>query len=548
MSQTLRSCASHSMALHFRPRPSSSLLLLRRLSASPSPSPSPTQAPNPPPNIGPSTPSTVADDLSPAESHLLEKLHFIIKDHHRNHPNPDPSASPPPNLTIPDLSSSFSSIFPLPPSPALTHHIIRRFSTLRHGIPFPQILSFFNWWISFSPSSPSKPFTSMIDLAGKLHHFDLAWHFLDSMHALSIPIPLSAFSSLIRRYSRANRPSEAINAFHRMPDYGLEPDPISFSLLLAALSRQRLAVQAQSLFDSFSSRFPPDVVIYSNLVHAWCRAGSLEKAEQAFAAMRNAGIQPNVYTYTTVIDAMCRAGQIPRAQEVLCQMLDSGCTPNAATFNCFMRAHVRAGRSEQALQVHNQMRRLGCEPDGITYNFLIEAHCSKGQKNLDAALKVLNSMILKGKECAPDANSFNHILKCVLILGDVKAAHKLYEKMREIECQPSTVTYNILMQLFSKDKTMDMVLKMKKEMEKEGVEPNVNTYGVLITAFCERGSWRRSYQLMRELLEDKCLKPTKQVYEKVQELLRRAGQLRKHDELVEIMAERGFISPPPLDC
>ncbi|KAK8951762.1 Pentatricopeptide repeat-containing protein [Platanthera zijinensis] len=516
--------------------------LLRHLSASPSISS------NPPPIIPISTPSPATVGISPAEHHLLEKLHNLIKDHHRRHPNPAPSSPPPSNLTVPDLSTSFSHLCPFPPSPTLVRHLIASFSSLRHGIPFPQILAFFNWWISSSsPSASSDPFTSMIDLAGKLRHFDLAWHLLDSMRALSVPIPIRAFSSLIRRYNRAGLSDDAIRAFHCMPDYGLEPDPSSFSLLLASLSRQRLAVQAQSLFDSFSARFPPDVVTYSNLVHAWCRSGSLDKAEQTFASMRGAGIAPNVYTYTAVVDAMCRAGQIPRAQELLCQMLSSGCAPNAATFNCFMRSHVRSGRTEQVLQVHNQMRQLGCEPDSITYNFLIEAHCSKGQKNLDAALKVLNSMILKGKECAPDANSFNHILKCVLNLGDVKAAHRLYERMREIGCQPNTITYNILLQLFSKDKTMDMVLKMKTEMEKEGVEPNVNTYGVLITAFCDRGSWRRSYQLMKELLEDKCLKPTKPVYEKVQELLRRTGQLKKHDELVEMMAERGFITRPPLD-
>ncbi|KAG0493585.1 hypothetical protein HPP92_004579 [Vanilla planifolia] len=311
----------------------------------------------------------------------------------------------------------------------------------------------------------------MIDLAGKLCHFHIAWHLLDSMRAQSIPIPLRAFSCLIRRYTRAGLPADAVDAFHRMPEYGLEPDPSSFSLLLASLSRRRLAAQAQSLFDALSHRFPPDVVTYSNLVHAWCRAGRLDEAENAFSSMQAAGITPNVYTYTAVIDAMCRAGQLPRAQELLCQMIDSGCPPNAATFNCFMRAHVRAGRMAQVLQVHNQMRRLGCEPDVITYNFLIEAHCSKGQKNLDAALKIVNSMALKGKECSPDANSFNHIFKHVLNLEDVKSAYKLYEKMREIGCQPNTVTYNILMKLFSKDKSMDMVLRLKKEMEKEGWSP-----------------------------------------------------------------------------
>ncbi|PKA60767.1 Pentatricopeptide repeat-containing protein [Apostasia shenzhenica] len=523
------------MARLFKPKPSSSPLFFRSFSVTPSPAA-----------------ATVGDgDLSPAESHLLDHVHSLIKNHHRSHPNPDPSAAPPPDLTIPDLSSSFSILCPLPPSPSFARHLIRRSAFLRHGVPFPQTLAFFNWWLSSCPPSApyaEEPFTALIDLAGKLRYFDIAWYLLDTMRARSIPIPQRAFSSLIRRYARAGLPSDSVEAFYRMPDYGIEADPVSFSLLLAVLSRRRDAANAQSLFDSLLHRFPPDVVTYSNLIHAWCRAGRLDEAERVFASMKDAGIAPNVYTYTSVIDAMCKAGQIPRAHELLCQMLDSGCAPNAATFNCFMRAHVRAGRTEQAFQIYNQMRQLGCDPDLITYNFLIEAHCCKGQKNLDAAVKVLNIMASKGKDCTPDANTFNHILKCVLIIGDVNAAHRLYTRMREIGCHPSTVTYNILMQLFSKEKSMDMVLRMKKEMEKEGVEPNVNTFGVLIMAFCERGSWRRAYHLMKEMLEDKCLKPTKMVYEMVQELLRKAGQLKKRDELVQMMEERGFIDQQLIEC
>ncbi|XP_073012062.1 uncharacterized protein [Typha latifolia] len=480
--------------------------------------------------------------LTPSESKLLDNLHALIRDHHRSNPSPSSSSSPPsPDHTIPSLSSSFAFLSPSPPSPSLAHLLIRRLSALRHGHPFPQALSFFNWWLSVHPSpTTADPFTAMIDFSGKLQHFDIARHLLDKMRDLGIPIPPQTFAILIRRYVRAGLANDAVDAFGCMSKYGLEPDPTSLASLLAALSKKRLAQEAQSLFDSYKSQFPPDVVLYSALIHAWCRAGRLDKAEQMFAEMRQLGITPNVYTYTTVIDAMCRAGQLPRAQELLCQMIDAGCPPNTATFNSLMRVHVKAGRTEQVLQVHNQMKQLSCEPDAITYNFLIETHCRKSQTNLDAALKVLNQMT--AKSITPDCHSFNPIFRCVLGIGNVNAAHKLYDKMRELGVRPNTVTYNLLMQLFNKEKSMDMVLRMKKEMDAEGVEPNVNTYAALIAAFCGRGNWRRAYATMVEMVEEKSLKPSGAVYEMVLELLRRAGQLKKHEELVEKMAERGFAS------
>jgi hypothetical protein len=72
------------------------------------------------------------------------------------------------------------------------------------------------------------------------------------------------------------------------------------------------------------------------------------------------------------------------------------------------------------------MRQLGCEPDIITYNFLIETHCGKGQGNLDAAMKLLAKLAAKGR--APDCHTFNPMFRLVLVLGNIDAAHKLYEK------------------------------------------------------------------------------------------------------------------------
>jgi pentatricopeptide repeat protein len=120
----------------------------------------------------------------------------------------------------------------------------------------------------------------MIDLLAKHHHFPLARNLLDEMRSRSIPISSQLILALIRRYVRADMPSEAAELFRRMEEYGAGvPDPaVALASLLGALSRKRLAGEAQALFDSYKSVFPPDVVLYKTLVHAWCRAGCLDKA------------------------------------------------------------------------------------------------------------------------------------------------------------------------------------------------------------------------------------------------------------------------------
>jgi len=509
------------------------ILLNRRLcDGSPAP-PAPTE-PSPPP-------------LNRAEIKLLDALHAALLDHRRANPAAELPVSPPFD-TLPSLSAAVSGLLPSPPSPHLPLHLLRRLLALRRGVPLPEAVAFFHHVVPSLPEdSLPELYAAMIDLLAKHHHFPLARHLLDEMRERAVPISSQLIRALIRRYVRAEMPSEAADLFRHMEDYGAgAPDPATLAFLLGALSKKRLASEAQSLFDSCKSVFPPDVVLYTAVVHAWCRAGRLDEAERLFAEMQQSGIVPNVYTYTAVIDAMYRAGQVPRAQELLCQMIDSGCPPNTATFNAIMRAHVKAGRSEQVLQVHNQMQQLGCKPDIITYNFLNETHCGKGQGNLDAALKVLAKMTAKG--CVPDCHTFNPMFKLVLVLGNIDAARKLYEKMRELQCKPNVVTYNCLLRLFNKEKSMDMVLRMKRTMDAEGIEPNIHTYAILIEAFCGRGNWKRAHATLREMIEEKSFKPSKQVRDMVLTLLRKAGQLKKHEELVELMADQGFISCPASDA
>ncbi|KAG0128435.1 hypothetical protein HOY82DRAFT_541275 [Tuber indicum] len=180
----------------------------------------------------------------------------------------------------------------------------------------------------------------------------------------------------------------------------LEPDTLTYDLLMMAHAQLKCPEEVKTLFESLKKSkglvpgpcadlsiiltdtmlsiegVPPTIFTYAHLLKAFSLQADIEGAGKAFTEMREAGIRPNMVVYTTLIKTCLNRREFPTAWRIfdLMKLKSKATAPDTRTFALMLHACAMEGESEKALNLFKDMtERMRLKPTKETYHALIHA-------------------------------------------------------------------------------------------------------------------------------------------------------------------------------
>ncbi|KAD2394356.1 hypothetical protein E3N88_41333 [Mikania micrantha] len=312
------------------------------------------------------------------------------------------------------------------------------------------------------------------------------------------------FDMWIRGFCELKRADEAIKWFYLMIRKGVLPKIETCNSMLSLFVRMNFTESAWVLFaEMFRLKISASTYTYNIMINLLCKEGKLKKAKEFVANMEALGLKPNVVTYNTIINGYCMKRDLDGAQRVFGKMKVKGIRPDTYSFGALVSGMCKEGRFNEASALLCKMEECGLVPTAITYNTLIDGYCNRG--NLEMAFHYKNEMVKKAIHAS--VSTYNSLIHALFFEGKESEAEDMIEEMEKEQLEmdgwkvfPDEVTYNTLMQGYSREGDVEEAIKVFDEMKKRGIKPDYISFNTLISGYSRRGDMKEALMVKDAML------------------------------------------------
>jgi pentatricopeptide repeat protein len=360
-----------------------------------------------------------------------------------------------------------------------------------------------------------------------------------------------SWNTMISGYALDGQSKEAIKCFAQMQREGVEARQSTFVPLLTACAGLADAEQGREVHACvIKTRFNSHVTVRNALITMYAKCGCVEDACNVFDTMP----ERNVVSWTAMISGYAQNGRIDDALQVFEEMPErnvvswnaiiSGCAkngrledaqrlfaempnPNVVTWNGMIAGYAQNAYGEEALKIFFEMQTKNINPDCFTFCSVLQACASLAV--MEKGKQIHSHIIRLGFES--DVFVGSTLVDMYAKSGSIVDAHQLFENMPE----RNVVSWNAMIIGFAQHGHSSEALNLFERMQHEGLRPNAITFVGVLIACSHEGFVDQGWHHFDSMWEVHHIKPGKDHYACMVDLLGHAGQLDEAEDLINKM-------------
>ena len=305
------------------------------------------------------------------------------------------------------------------------------------------------------------------------------------------------YTALLASYCRSNLIDEAFSILNQMKTVPrCQPDVFTYSTLLKVCVDASQFELVESLYEEMDERsINPNTVTQNIVLSGYGKAGKFDQMEKVLLGMlESTSSKPDVWTMNTILSLFGNKGQIEIMEKWYEKFRNFGIEPETRTFNILIGAYGKKRMYDKMSSVMEFMRKLQFPWTTSTYNNVIEAFSDVGDaKNMEYTFdqmraegmradtktfcclirgyanaglfhKVVSSVQLAGKLEIPENTSFyNAVISACAKAEDLIEMEKVFNRMKDKQCQPDSTTYSIMVEAYKKEGMNDKIYDLEQE-------------------------------------------------------------------------------------
>ncbi|KAJ7564253.1 hypothetical protein O6H91_02G009700 [Diphasiastrum complanatum] len=318
------------------------------------------------------------------------------------------------------------------------------------------------------------------------------------------------FVVVLKAYAKCGCTEDARELFDNMS----ERDVVSWNAMIAGYAQNGLGKEALALYEQMKQEaVQPDNVTFVLLLKACASLAALEQGKQLHSEIIKRGFQSDVVVGNTLVHMYAKCGCTEHGRELFDNMSER----DVVSWNAMIGGYAQNGLGKDALALYDQMKQEGMQSNNVTFILLLQACASLAA--LEQGKQLHSEIIKRGFQSKVIVG--NTLVDMYAKCGCTEDARELFDNMSERD----VVSWSAMIAGYAQNGLGKEALALYEQMQREGTKPNEVTFISVLSACAHSGLVDQGCYFFDSMCKNHGVTPTKEHYACMVDLLGRAGCL-----------------------